>query len=189
MKRVGNRLEGWAIKYNKPSNPLAIKDGRKVYEAFAPGAFRQSIVEIQAGRATFDINIGHESYMRIDPKSFTIEDKPEGVWVEIDLGDDDISRTVWEAIDGGDVGGMSIEGRKTPGHEPRYRRLASGDWLRTFERAELTGVAITERPAYSSATVFARTDTDAKAETDTIEAEVEQQETIETKLDDIKEKE
>lgn len=154
----GRSIEGWAIRYNSRSVPLTLPSGRLVYEQFTTGAFERSVAEINSGAAAISANVEHAkgalTLLGASGKNLQLEARPEGVFVRLALLDETLSNDLWAKIAAGLVRGFSIEFGKYPGEEPAYSNVGA-DYLRTFARAQLLGLAITDGPVYSDSTITA----------------------------------
>jgi len=155
-------LEGWLIQYNKPSRPVTLPSGRKVYEVILADAFRESVDAINAGAATIECNLEHvdDAICRIGltGKNVKVENRAEGVYATVTLIGDTVSDDVFARAQAGIVTGLSVEFEPSPlGVEPVYE-LVSGDYLRKWSKLTLKGFAITAEPMYPDAQIVKATE-------------------------------
>ena len=160
-------LEGWLIQYNKPSRPVTLPSGRKVYEVILADAFRESVDAINAGAATIECNLEHvdDAICRIGltGKNVKVENRAEGVYATVTLIGDTVSDDVFARAQAGIVTGLSVEFEPSPlGVEPVYE-LVSGDYLRKWSKLTLKGFAITAEPMYPDAQIVKATEGEVAA--------------------------
>jgi len=160
-------IEGWLIRYGKPSRPVTLPNGRKVYEVILADAFAESVDAINAGTATIEANIEHTDdaicRLGLSGKNVKIENRPEGVYATINLISDSISDDIFTRVQAGLVNGLSVEfSPDPPDAEPAYE-LLNGDYLRKWEKLQLTGFAVTVDPMCGDSRIVAATEGAAPA--------------------------
>jgi HK97 family phage prohead protease len=166
---LSNRtIEGWLIRYGQRSRPLALPNGRTVYEIIEPDAFRDSVAAINAGLATIEANIEHrkdDALMRLGTTDLnvTVEHRAEGVYAAVKLMPDSISEDLFVRIESGMVRGLSVEFAPAPGVEAAYEVLGDGNYLRRWSTLLLRGFAVVAEPAYSGSTITRTTAAPADA--------------------------
>lgn len=177
---LSNRqIEGWLIKYGLPSVPLSLANGRSVVEVIQPGAFARSVDAINRGEATIEANIEHgkdNAIMRLGTTDINVkvENRAEGVYGFITFINDNISADIFERVKTGLVQGLSVQFTLPDGVEPAYQAVG-GNYVRSIADANLTGFAVTAKPAYPDAKIVAATEFSrsiAAAETEAIAREV-----------------
>jgi HK97 family phage prohead protease len=157
---VGNvpTIEGYIIKYNTLSRPIALPNGRNVYERILPGSFAESV----ASGAMVKANVEHQQNNALTKLGDTstnikLEHRPDGVFATVALLDDTLSQDVFKRVAGKLVNGASIEFKPYAGVEPTYSTLPNGDYLRTWNgRLNLSGFAVVDEGMYADAQIFAR---------------------------------
>lgn len=162
----GMTFGGYAWRYNEPSLPLPFT------ERIAPGAFTRTLKSRNDVRAYYN----HNDELLLGSsraKTLRIEDRPEGGWVEIDLPDTELGRSVAYHVKRKDITGMSF-GFST----------VKDDWSadgneRTLKEVRLHEVSVVSGvPAYPTTTtsvrnvklIAHRTETDAQALADALTA-------------------
>ena len=153
-------IEGWLIKYGKPSSPLTLGNGKTVVEMIAPGAFADSVDQINAGKHSIEANIEHVddaiSRIGLSGKNIKVENRSEGVYATINLPDETLSNDVFAKAKLGIISGLSIEFGTIKGFDPVYSN-DGGNYIRTINKASLNGFAICAKPAYPDAQITAAT--------------------------------
>lgn len=127
------RIEGIAVPYNSPGTVADFT------ERFVPGSvtFRDVILNVQHDRK--------RPLARTDGGGLELRDGPDALRARIDLPDTADGRDAQELIRRGVFRGLSVE----------FRAIRDS-WQgreRTIHEAELSGLAIVDRPAYAGATV------------------------------------
>ena len=162
----GMTFGGYAWRYNEPSLPLPF------IERIAPGAFTRTLKSRNDVRAYYN----HNDELLLGSsraKTLRIEDRPDGGWVEIDLPDTELGRSVSYHVQRGDITGMSF-GFST----------VKDDWSadgneRTLKEVRLHEVSVVSGvPAYPTTTssvrnlkvIAHRTEMDADALADAMNA-------------------
>jgi len=151
-------IEGYIIKYNRPSKPFVMPNGKRVYEIIPQDAFKQSVDDINAGKYQATADLEHETdalnQLGITGSNLTLENRPDGVFMRMSLlPDSNISDELFARIRAGVVKGLSINAKFNPTQEPSYKTV-NGDYIRTMPSPmELRGFAITADPAYPDAQV------------------------------------
>jgi HK97 family phage prohead protease len=181
MKLMGDELVwsdttvgGCLIHYGELSKPINLPNGRKVYERFAFGAFTDSVAAINAGQV-IKANIDHEGdssmlTLGATGNNIVLEAKSDGVYMTMTWLDDTVSQDLAKRVKGNLVTGLSIEFQAPPGMEPSYSTTPSGDYIRTFSRANLVGFAVTKDPMFVGSQIMMRSID--KVELDVIASEV-----------------
>ena len=162
----GMTFGGYAWRYNEPSLPLPF------IERIAPGAFTRTLKSRNDVRAYYN----HNDELLLGSsraKTLRIEDRPDGGWVEIDLPDTELGRSVSYHVNRGDITGMSF-GFSTV----RDEWSADGN-ERTLKEVRLHEVSVVSGvPAYPTTTssvrnlkvIAHRTEMDADALADAMNA-------------------
>ena len=162
----GMRFGGFAWRYMEPSLPLPFT------ERIAPGAFTRTLKSRNDVRAYYN----HNDELLLGSsraKTLRIEDRPEGGYVEIDLPDTELGRSVAYHVRRGDITGMSF-GFSTV----RDEWSADGN-ERTLKEVRLHEVSVVSGvPAYPTTTtsvrnlksIAHRTDMDVQELTDAMNA-------------------
>ena len=162
----GMRFGGFAWRYMEPSLPLPFT------ERIAPGAFTRTLKSRNDVRAYYN----HNDELLLGSsraKTLRIEDRPEGGYVEIDLPDTELGRSVAYHIRRGDITGMSF------GFSTVKDEWSSDGNERTLKEVRLHEVSVVSGvPAYPSTTasvrnlktIAHRTDMDVQELTDAMNA-------------------
>ena len=132
-------LSGTVVKYGDVAR-VKLKDGSVVNERFMPGSFTRS-------RKIEDLdilaNIQHQRHRAVarNGQGLTLIDTPTHLRAEITLGEDSDSKDVYAKYKSGVLKGLS------PEFDPVRATYENGVLSR--HQAELSGIGIVDRPAFS----------------------------------------
>jgi HK97 family phage prohead protease len=151
-------LEGWVIRYNSLSVPWKLPSGRMVFEQVASGAFAESCAAITAGLHPIRVNVEHGGSALVQigstESNAQVEHRPEGVHFRMQMLADSVSADIVAKARANVVNGLSVEMNPYPGEEAQYE-VVGGDYLRTWRRMRLDGIAITTAGRYPDAVITA----------------------------------
>ena len=152
---VTRRIVGYAAKFNRPSEPLAVRGG-SFREVIAPGAFDRTLARGADVRALVE----HDAARILGrTRSGTLELSVDatGLRVSIDPPDTSSARDVIESIRRGDLDGMSFGFSVAEERGEEWDTDASGETVRTILACDLFDVSVVAFPAYPDAEVSLRT--------------------------------
>lgn len=152
----GLTLEGYAAVFNVPSHPMSfsnIEGGRVFREIIRPGAFTKSLAEAP------DITLRYQHDMTQLPlartKSGTLElnQDDRGLRVAARLPDNEWGRPVRDAIQRGDITGMSF---RFANPTVKWEQTESGYERHLLDVPLRREVSVTDIPAYPDTTAIVR---------------------------------
>ena len=145
-----NRISGWGARYNSPSKVLS-EGGRVFREVLLPGCFASSFRTPMYGDIRVLLN--HDPAQVVERSTSTtmrIEDRPEGVWLDMELDEADahIKRKIAKRI----IRGMSF-GWLAKGTVDRWETKAGKTYRYISDIPTLFEFSFVFDPAYEAATV------------------------------------
>ena len=167
----GLTLEGYAAVFNLPSLPMAFADiegGRRFREVIHSGAFTRSL------NAKPDMTLRYQHSFETLPLARTksgtlnLEQDERGLKVSAGLPDNEWGRPIRDAIQRGDISGMSFRFARNP--KAKWEKVEDGYERHLLEVNLGPEVSIVDYPAYPDTSVFVRMAEEADVEPDALAA-------------------
>ena len=143
-------VEGYAVKWGKPSHIMRDKRGRKFVEVFEKGAFMETL-EREDQRALWNHKTDHV-LGRVKSNTLELEEDEIGLRFKLNLPNTQVGNDLYELVKRGDIDGVSFGFNNANDKWSKENTL----FKRTITKANLYEISCVTFPAYPDSEVSNR---------------------------------